>query len=247
MKSIKSMTPGQLQWLYMLYDEEHYHFDYDDKHYHFKFDNSTTDLSSWMDMLACRIADAAGGYAKKNFDPTKIFIPDPKLLAKYPGCLNWSKNPSFPPKAWNQIAMSWTHRSPLPQFEDYLQQRLKVGSFVIDRHMFWANTLLNSKRATPSNLNKLINDIASKPNNFWVIFDPAEARTVENTFKNNSFNYWCKLTNNRDGDGDYSSGMWGTFHLFNFSTFGTNLSRALNDPIDGPQILAQGFLYAFYG
>ena len=38
-----------------------------------------------------------------------------------------------------------------------------------------------------------------------------------------------------------------TVELFNFSTFGTELSRALNDPIDGPQILAQGFLYAFYG
>lgn len=70
---------------------------------------------------------------------------------------------------------------------------------------------------------------------------------MENTFKNNIFKNWCELTQNSNGDSHFTSGMWGTFPLFNFPTFGTNLFRALNDPINGKQILAQGFLYAFYG
>ena len=191
-----------------------------------------------MDTFARRIADASDGYAKQKFNPAKTFTPDPKLLAM--GYLNWSKNPSFPPKVWNQMAMSWG-RSSMPFFKDYLQQRLDSKSFIIPRHKPCAYTFSNS--ATHSNLNTLINAIALKPNNYWVIFDHKEARTVENNFKNNIFQNWCELiknktkTKNSNRDGHFTSGMWGTFPLFNFSTFGTDLFRALNDPVDRPQIL----------
>lgn len=144
-----------------------------------------------MDTLARRIADVAGGYAKLSFDPTKPFTPDHALLKKYPGCFKWSENPSFPPKAWNQMAMSWGRSySSMPLFKDYLQQRLDRKSFIIPRHKSCAYTFSNS--ATPSNLNKLINNITSKPNNYWVIFDHKEAQTVENAFKNNIFKNWCE-------------------------------------------------------
>ena len=238
MKKIQSMTSEQLHWLYMLNDDNHYHFD--------PWNHPTGLSSGWMDTFACRIADTADGYAKQKFNPAKTFTPDPKLLAM--GYLNWSKNPSFPPKAWNQMAMS-SGRSSMPFFKDYLQQSLDSKSFIIPRHEPCAYTFSNS--ATPSNLNKLINNITSKSNNYWVIFDHKEAQTVENTFKNNIFKNWCELiknkTKNSNRGGHFTSGMWGTFPLFNFPTFGTDLFRALNDPVDGPQILAQGFLYAFYG
>lgn len=91
MKPIKSMTSEQLHWLYMLNDDDYYHFD--------PWKHSTGLNSNWMDTLARRIADAAGGYAKQNFDPSKPFSPDPNLRQSIPGCLKWSENPSFPPKA----------------------------------------------------------------------------------------------------------------------------------------------------
>ena len=238
MKSIKFMTSEQLHWLYMLNDDDYYHFD--------PWKHPIGLGSAWMDTLAHRIADAAGGYAKLNFDPAKTFTPDPKLLAM--GYLNWSKNPSFPPKAWEQMAMSWGRSySSMPLFKDYLQQRLDIGSFIIPRHKSCPYTFSNSKSATPSNLNKLINDIASNPYDFWVIFDPKEAYAVESNFKNDIFKNWCELTQYINGRSHFTSGMWGTFPLFNFPTSGTDLFRALNDPINGKQILAQGFLYAFYG
>ena len=94
------------------------------------------------------------------------------------------------------MAMSWGRSySSMPLFKDYLQQRLDRKSFIIPRHKSCAYTFSNS--ATPSNLNKLINNITSKPNNYWVIFDHKEAQTVENTFKNNIFKNWCELTKNK--------------------------------------------------
>ena len=109
------------------------------------------------------------------------------------------------------MAMSWTHRFPLPHFEDYLQQRLKGKSFIIKRHEFCTTTLSDSFTSSNWNKNQLIKDIASKPNEWWVIFDPKEVRTVKNTFKNNGFKCWCQLTNHSDGDSHFTSGMWGTF------------------------------------
>ena len=147
------------------------------------------------------------------------------------------------------MAMSWSSRSPIPHLKDYLQQRIDSRSFIIPRHESCAYTFSHS--ATPSDLNKLINNIASKPNNYWVIFDHKEALIAENTFKNNIFQNWNELTENKIVNSNrgrhFTPGMWSTFPLFNFPTFGTDLFRALNDPVDGPQILAQGFLYAFYG
>ena len=237
MKSIKSMTSEQLHWLYMLNDDDYCHFD--------PWKHSTGLSSNWMDTLARRIADAAGGYAKLNFDSAKPFIPDPKLLKKYPVCFNWNKTPSLPPKVWNQMAMSWGRSySSMPFFKDYLQQRLDSKSFIIPRHKPCADTFSGS--STPSNLNKLINDIASKPNNYWVIFDHEEAWTVENAFKNNIFKNWCELTQDSNGNSHFTSGMWGTFPLFGFPSFGANCFPGLNGS-DCLQILAQGFLYAFYG
>lgn len=235
MKPIANMTLEQRCWLCMFIDDEHCHLD--------PWTHPTVPVSNWIDTLAHRIADAAGGHAKKNFDPAKTFTPDPKLLAKYPGCLKWSENPSFPPKVWNQMAMSWPYGKPWDGLEDYLRQMLKIGSFVIKRHQNY-NLTLKSTRLSSSNISTKIADIASKPNDWWVIFDPVEAWTVENAFKNKIFQNWCKLTS--IGDDDFAIGMWGTFPLFGFPSFGANFFPGLNGS-DCLQILAQGFLYAFYG
>ena len=178
MKPIANRTLEQRCWLCMFIDDEHCHLD--------PWTHPTVPVSNWIDTLAHRIADAAGGHAKKNFDPAKTFTPDPKLLAKYPGCLKWSENPSFPPKVWNQMAMSWPYGKPWDGLEDYLRQMLKIGSFVIKRHQNY-NLTLKSTRLSSSNISTKIADIASKPNDWWVIFDPVEAWTVENAFKNKIF------------------------------------------------------------
>ena len=126
----------------------------------------------------------------------------------------------------------------------YLQQSLDSKSFIISRHKPCAYTFSNS--AMPLNLNKLINDSASNPYDFWVIFDPKEAYAVENNFKNDIFKNWCELNQYINGRSHFTSGMWGTFPLFGFPSFGANCFPGLNGS-NCLQILAQGLLYAFYG
>lgn len=231
------MTLDQQAWCYRFQDDENYHFD------PWKHSSGPT----WVEVFSRRVANAAGGYAATTFNPKVPFVPDTALLSKYPGCLSWNTSPSCPTKIWSQLAMSWSFRNDPSGgfFSSYLKNLLQVDSYKIPRHTPYVTTLSSAAFITKATLSTAVSEIALKPNNFYVVVDPAEAHMVDGVFKRKTFEVWCKLcrTVYKNGQGgDFAAGFWGTYPLC-----GLPESSFPYPETDLLQILAQGLLEAFWG